>query len=713
MDDVSSVVTGMGVASALGTGSAALWRAIEEGRDGIRPITRFSTEGFTASLAGLWPAWEGRTMPAPGVGRLPERTLKCEEIAVAAAREAWQDARLSESSLPRGRVAMVLGTCFGEAFVGFHALTEAVADALGVEGPRLTISTACSSSANAVGLARDLLRAGTADVVVAGGADVLWPEVFGGFAGSGVLSAGKCAPFSEPAGATLGEGAGFVVLERLSTARARGVAPLALVLGYGLSADAFHETAPDPTGAGIVRALRAALADAGLKPADVDYVNAHGTGTAANDPAECRALATVFGPDLKRVPVSSTKSILAHAQGAAGVIELIVTILGMRAGVVPQTLRFGRPRPGCPIDAVGEPRPRPHPVRHALSVSAAFGGANAVVAVGSVDGPAVKPRPRPVVLLGIGAVGPGGADVDTIARALLVGAPLEGPVGPFDLRAVLPTADPRGLDPAGTYVTAASTLALKDAGVSVRGAARERAGIVLGTTRLPVTTLFRYRTSIERRGLQGIAPAAFARVVFNSPAGTCAKLLGLRGPTSAVSIGSGTGLAAIIYAASMLAEREDADLLLATAVDEVGPPGAHGDTSEGAVGVLLARADAPVAHRDNALRVLGWGIAGPSDVREAARRAGALAELPDGVVDVGGGGRACLAPKVDDAEQLALGYTRLESALAGAEAAAAAWAVAVAVRRLRLGEAHSLLVTASGSQSAACALRLAAGGADR
>lgn len=710
----SVAVTGIGVVSALGTGCAELWDAIEQGRDGIRPITRFSTEGFTATMAGLWPGWDGERERAPGPG-LPPVWPRVQDMALVAAREAWQHARLADVDPPRGRVAMVFGTCFGEAFEGFHTLTEAVADALGVGGPRLTISTACSSSANAVGLGRDLLRSGTADVIIAGGADALWLDVFAGFHLAGVLSTGKCAPFSEPPGTNLGEGAGFLVLERVPEARARGVEPLALVLGYGLSADAFHETAPDPSGAGIARALRAALADAGLQPADVDYVNAHGTGTAANDPAECRGLGDVLGPAIKRVPVSSSKSALGHGQGAAGVLELIVTILAMRAGVVPPTLRFAGLRPGCAVDPVGEPRPRPHPVRHAVSVSAAFGGANAVVAVGRIDTRATDAplRRRPVTLLGMAGLGPGGADVETIAGALALGAPLSGAVGPLDLRKALPTADPRGMDPAAAFLTAAAALALKDAGITVRGAGRERAGIILGAMGLPVTTYFHYRKSIERRGLQGIASAAFARIVANSPAGTCAKLLGLRGPTSVVSIGSGTGLAAIIYAAAMLAERDDTDLLLGAAVDEVAPPDGGGDVSEGAVCMVLASDAAPVKGGASAVRIVGWGVAGPGQITEAARAAGALADIPDGVLDVSGGGRACLAPKVEDAASLPGGYSALESALVGAQAGAAAWAVALAVRRLRRREARSLLVTASGGRSAACALRLAAGGDDR
>jgi 3-oxoacyl-[acyl-carrier-protein] synthase II len=712
----STAVTGIGVTSALGTGCNALWDAIQQGRDGLRPIMRFSTEGFSSGLAGLWPAWDNLANGWDSVSSRPTAaTPRVVEMALVAADEAWGQAGIEKSGVPRQRVALVLGTCFGERLEGFHTLTEAVAEAFGADGPRLTISTACSSSANAIGLARDLLRAGVADVVMAGGADALWPMVFAGFHALGALTTGKCTPFSELPGTTLGEGAGFLVLERLKQARARGAEPLALVLGYGLSADAYHPSAPDPTGSGIGRALRGALSDAGLQAADIDYVNAHGTGTAANDAAECRGLAEVLSGCDRRVPMSSSKSFLGHGQGAAGVLELIVTILAIRRGKVPPTMNFTRPRPGCAVDAVGGQYPRSHPVRHALGVSAGFGGANAVVAVGRVDTQLNVPplRHRPVTLLGVGGVGPGGSSVDTLALAQQEILPLRGPVGTISLGAILPTADPRGMDPVTTFVTAAAKLALDDAGITVRGTMRDRAGIVLGTTRLPVTNCRRLWESIEQRGLRAIAAPPFSRNTVNSPAGACAKLLALRGPHSSVSTGPTTGLAAIIYAAEMLAEREDSDLLLAVAADEVGPPGGGGDISEGAVSVLLARRDGPIERETSSravpsIDVVGWGIAGPGCIADAARSAGALIDLPDGVLDVGGGGRRCLAPKVEDAMSLPLGYAPVEAALLGAEATAAAWAAALAVRRLRRLEARSLLVTASGGRSAAYALRLAA-----
>src|SRR5262245_52980473 len=298
----SVVITGMGAVSALGTGCAALWQAVAEGRDGLRPAARFDTRPFPSAIAGLWPAWDDRVEDEMAAGRdlmMMSRRFPVVEMARVAADEALAGAaipaRLAEGRLDPGRVALVLGTCFGQGFRLFHEVAEALAPALAITGPRLTVSTACSSSTNAVGLGLDLLRARRADVVLAGGVDVVLREVFAGFCALGVVSPRKCAPFSEPPGINLAEGAGFVVMERENDNPGGAGAVIGAVRGYGLSSDGFHETTPDPSGAGIARALRGALHDAGLPPEAIDYVNAHATGTESHDRAEWAAIQQVLG----------------------------------------------------------------------------------------------------------------------------------------------------------------------------------------------------------------------------------------------------------------------------------------------------------------------------------------------------------------------------------------------------------------------------------
>jgi 3-oxoacyl-[acyl-carrier-protein] synthase II len=424
-------VTGMGAVSAVGVGCLSLRLALDEGRDGMAPITRFSTAELAVHLGGMVPV--GSEDPA---AQITPRSL-CIGFALQAAREAWMQAHVQDAGMAPDRIAMVLGTSIGGHVDGLHGITEEVGVRLGVGGPRLTVSTACSSSANALDLARHLLQSGQADLVVAGGADVLTPEVFAGFHALGLLSHQKCAPFSEPYGTTLGEGAGMLILESEAQAQRRGIRPRAFLNGFGLSADAHHATTPDPTGAGLARALRAALEDAGLSPDEIGYVNAHGTGTQANDIAEWRAVRAVFGARAENLPVSATKSILGHAQGAAGVLEIIATILCMERGLIPPTLHHVRPRPFSPPDAVAGTGPRRFDYDHAACNSSAFGGANAVVIAGRGARSMPARTRRPVYLLGTGWVASAGVGSGGF-RAAPGGS---GLIPDFNIQALVPTLD--------------------------------------------------------------------------------------------------------------------------------------------------------------------------------------------------------------------------------------------------------------------------------
>lgn len=358
------VVTGMGIASPIGVGCPAFWNALEEGRHAIQTVERFDSSLYDVHLAAA--------LPETWMSELRERSLgedPCSALAIVAAKEAVHESRVFERHSPR-RVGLVLGTSAGgltsrstyenlaeteatERHVllersAFHRQTATVAEALGLAGPRLTVSTACASSVHALIHARALLATGRADAVLVGGVDVLVEELFAGFAAMGAMSAVPCAPFSLPIGMSLGEGAAFVVVEREV-----GEQPVCAVIdGLGASADAWHATAPEPTGAGIARAVQMALADASLTPVDVGYVNAHGTGTDANDAAECRALRVSLGPSADGIPVSSTKGYFGHALGAAGLLEIVATALAMQRGVVLPTLHYGENRGGGPTDPV-------------------------------------------------------------------------------------------------------------------------------------------------------------------------------------------------------------------------------------------------------------------------------------------------------------------------------------------------------------------------
>jgi len=687
------VATGLGAVSAVGHGCAALWSALAAGRDGLAPVRRFSTEGLPHGLAGLVPGYDGPDKITP------ERRHRGMSIAFAleATREAWLQAGLDRDGPRPERIALVLGASVGDDLwepTPLEDITRAVADALGILGPRITVSTACTSSTNAIGVALDLLASGTAEVVIAGGTDVLTPETFAGFSRLGVLSVAKCAPFSEPFGTTLAEGAGFLVLESRASATRRSATPLAEVLGYGLSGDAFHETSPDPGGAGVVSAIEGALANAGVTPDQIGYVNAHGTGTAANDPAEWRAILRVFGPRGETLPVSSTKSVIGHAQGAAGVLEVIATILAMQECCVPQTLHFTRPRARGPSDPIAQAVPRALTYSHAVCTSSAFGGANAAVVIARPGTATTANRQRREVFVrGVGAVGPHGRTLDDLWRVLVAGRPVQSTaVAPFRIEELLPTADPRRLDPSSRFLTASAALALADARIALRAQDCDRAGLVVGATQVSPESDQAFCDSIERHGLAQLSASAFARMVRNAPGGMCSKLLALKGPNSTLDTGHGSGLVAIAYAAELLSTHDRADLIVAGGFDELSEGDAEHRRGEGAACAVLA-----TERTDDAIRVAGWGLAGPGQFADAVTRAATRAGIDERAIDGWFGTLPAPAdrPRIDPA-----------IVLGDAIASSAAVAFVAAVLALRRGEVRTALVGTANGISTTCAILL-------
>jgi 3-oxoacyl-[acyl-carrier-protein] synthase II len=607
------VVTGVGAICALGHDCDEILLALEAGRCGIERIRRFDTRGFSVETGAEVKKWPGETNVADG----PEAARLGGEFALHAAREALRRSGLSGGVVPARRLGLSLGTGLGGVEHPPHEVAHELAERLGIFGPRLTVGTACSSSTTAIGLACDLLVMGSVDAVLAGGVDVLTPQVFAGFHALGVLTSGRCAPFSTPFGTTLGEGAGFVVLERADAARARGAAGLAAISGYGLAADAYHETSPDPRGAGVARAVRAALADAAIGSEDVDYVNAHGSGTEANDAAEWRGIQLGL-PGWTDLPVSSSKGALGHAQGAAGVLEAIVTILLMGRGLVPPTLNFAGARQLAPPDPVGGLHPRSRPVEHALTINSAFGGANAaLVLTGPTAAPPRRPARAAVEVLGLGLVGAG--ERGSVASQ---NGPTRGRrVPPFSLSELSPRLDPNDLDRSSWLLTAAAEIALQNAAVAPGKRRGPRVGLFVGSVRPSAESFAVFGRGVRERGLASVSGSAFARTVLNAPAGCCSKLLSLKGPLSVVTTGAGSGLSAIVLAAEALATRDDADLIVAAAMDELsdGDDGTTAAGIENAVAIALGRR--PAAADTGHVRLAGWGMAGPGQLRAAVDRA--------------------------------------------------------------------------------------------
>lgn len=393
------VVTGLGAISALGHNTDEFWRALRKGCSGIHPFQNISTELLTttigAEVLGFDPKQYISTQDLPLFDRFSQ-------FALVAAKEAINDASLDENDIRSA--AAVVGTCLGaehtyeesyrylyvEGKRRVHPLTapkgmpSAAASQIsmqcGITGPVFTVCSACSSAAHAIIQAALMIRGGLVDVAVAGGAEApLSLVLLKSFEGLRALSNDTCRPFSEDrSGLVLGEGSGMVVLESYEHAIRRGADIHAELAGFGMSSDAGHITAPSVDG--IRRAIQAALLDASVSTSEVDYINAHGTGTQVNDVSETEAINSVFCDHASKLAVSSTKSMHGHALGAAGGLELIATIRAIEDDVAPPTVNFTRAGEGCNLDYVPNAA-RDMKIDVALSNSFAFGGLNAVLVV--------------------------------------------------------------------------------------------------------------------------------------------------------------------------------------------------------------------------------------------------------------------------------------------------------------------------------------------
>jgi 3-oxoacyl-[acyl-carrier-protein] synthase II len=395
------VVTGIGAASPFGLTGARLWEGLLAGRPAIRPITLFDPTGFRATLAAEVPGLDAAS-------RVSRRRPRADRLALAAADEAVRDSGLRAAELaPAAVVVGGIGGGMLEAEAWYWAReregaddprlrrslltimptdqTELLARRYRTTGPKETVILACSSGGAALGLAADLVRAGAAPVALAGGVDALTRICFMGFNALRLLDPEPCRPFArDRRGMSLGEGAGFVVLEDAAHARARGARAYAELAGHGLTTDAHHLTSPHPDAEGSVRAMLEALDAAGLPPSAVGYVNAHGTGTVQNDRAEALALRKVFDPEA--VLVSASKSLIGHAMAAAGALEAVATVLALVTGTIPPTAGPVEPDPEVAFDCVWAV-PRQAAVEAAMSNSFGFGGQNVSLVFRRVPAP--------------------------------------------------------------------------------------------------------------------------------------------------------------------------------------------------------------------------------------------------------------------------------------------------------------------------------------
>lgn len=403
-------VTGVGVVSSIGLGRDAFFRGLEAGQSGISPVTAFDASSLGRRYAGEIQSFDARDHLSAAERR---RMGRCASMALAAARMAVEDAGLSSASLGEARTAVILGTTMGEARIlealdhewivgGEPEVTRAlipqygsallpihVARAVGARGVVLALPAACAAGNYAIGFGADLIRTGRADVAITGAAEILQSLQFSGFVRLAAMAPDRCQPFDlNRQGLLLGEGAGLLVLESESHARRRGAHLQAEVGGYGLSCDAYHITRPHPEATGSIAAMRGAIQRSGIEAADVDFVNAHGTGTKHNDAAESKVIREVFGD--RRVPISSMKSMLGHCMGAASALEAIGCVFTIETGIYPPTIGYETPDPECDVGVVANAAVRGKS-DVVVNNSLAFGGYNAVTVFAK---PGVLPPPR-------------------------------------------------------------------------------------------------------------------------------------------------------------------------------------------------------------------------------------------------------------------------------------------------------------------------------
>ena len=401
------VVTGMGMVTPLGTGMEKTWNSLIQGKSGVGRITKFDSTGFDTQIA----AEVKDFAPENFIDKKEARRMDIFiQYAVASAIMAMEDAQFKITPENAERVGVVVGAGLGGLttiesfhkvllekgpgrispfFIPMLIVNEApgqISMRFGAKGPNSSVVTACATGSHNIGDAWKMIQRGDADAILAGGVEsTITPLAVGGFNAMKALSTRNSEPerASRPFdkdrdGFVIGEGSGIILLEEMEDARRRGARIYAEIVGYGLTGDAYHITAPAPDGEGAARCMAMALRDAGMRPEEVDYINAHGTSTDYNDLYETIAIKTVFKEHARKVPISSTKSMTGHLLGGAGGVESIIAILTIARGVIPPTINYDTPDPDCVLDYVPNVA-RKAEVRVAMSNSFGFGGTNAVL----------------------------------------------------------------------------------------------------------------------------------------------------------------------------------------------------------------------------------------------------------------------------------------------------------------------------------------------
>lgn len=601
-----AAITGVGFLSPIGNDQDTVIKSLKEAQSAIAPITKFDTSHFSTNLGGQIKGFDPKQYLSES---------ECDDFddpyiqyAVAAARKAIKDSKLSLSKdKPDRSVAVILGTCNGGLISGekeykwihgksnipfdekmnllvkYYGFGKAVARALNVGGELWVVTTACSSTTAALGLAQTLIARGYYKKIIVGGSDSLSLANMSGFNGLKALSSGQTAPFSLPDGLNIGEAACFWVVEEMEHALLRNARCYGKIAGNATTSDAYHPTTPDPRGDGVYRTLRGALEHSGLSLEDIEYINTHGTGTAANDRAESKGIGKFIKKE--QIPAVSLKSFFGHCMGATGIMEATCSLLSMNNDFIPPTVNFSQPRPGCNLDYIpNHSRKKKH--KAFISSNYAFGGNNSAAVITKWDQktPALERKSQRVVITGassvtalgfslektLGALKEKRIGIGTIERLGLddLDSDRAGLVPEFKSSDIDRRLDFSGMNPISKFATVAAKRALDSAGIKVRRNNSEDVGIAMGVCNGPSETA--HMTSVVTSDTYQPNISNFSNITANSTAGWVSNALYLKGPNISLAPGLHAGIQSLAYAYDILAEGQSKHIL-AGAADEIYP----------------------------------------------------------------------------------------------------------------------------------------------
>lgn len=584
------VITGLGMICAIGNNVEETWANALKGVSGIKNTTSVDTKDCYATLAA--------EVSDDTLDECPhaEEMDRVSKLCVKAVDEALKDASYSIAEEESGRVSVIMGSCVGGVCsvenyyqngqmasdvtkMPISAIANQVAYVYGANGVITNIANACAAGTISIAYACDLIRAGKCDVAIAGGADAFASVPYAGFLSLHALAENGCSPFNKCDGITLGEGSGILIVESYEHAVARGAKIYCEVLGSGISSDAHHITAPREDGEGQMLAIRTGIESSGLKPEDIGYINAHGTGTAKNDMAEFLSLHTIFDDHNNDLSVSSTKAMVGHCLGAAGAIEAVFSVKALTSNIIPPTIGYSKEDLAVLEERAGDIDFRPNEAKekeltNVMSNSFAFGGNNASIIFSKNQGDVTVPEKKEkVYITGLGVVSTCGNGVENYvekfnADAKPESASVASAVAKEDYDACgLKMAFYRKLDKFSQLQAVSGMNAIADADLTITDENAAGIGIVVGTAAGPLSTICDFQQTLIKGGNAAGSAFKFPNTVYNAAGGYLSICSGIKGYNATVTNGAQSGLSSIAYGVEILRQGKS-DMILATGTDE-------------------------------------------------------------------------------------------------------------------------------------------------